>query len=130
MYENSVVKQESQLLIRSADRPSRDWASSTVTQKQVGHTAVQLPHAHLWVPDVAKVVRMVGVMVAVDEPDPLPNRFQLDVQRLGWLQVAQQDHGAGVGLLSRINDVLPLAVRVAAEEERAGHVCAAWGGQC
>jgi hypothetical protein len=38
------------------------------------------------------------------------------VQRPGWLQIAQQDHGAGVGLQGGVEDVLPLAVRVAAEE--------------
>jgi hypothetical protein len=82
--------------------------------------AVQAALAHFVVPHVAKVARMVGVVVAVDEPDPLPNRFQLDVQRPCRLQVAQQDHGTGVGLQGGIDDVLQLAVRVAAEEDGAG----------
>jgi hypothetical protein len=72
------------------------------------------------VPDVGKVVRMVGVVVAVNEPDALPNNLQLDVQRAGGFQVAQQNDGAGVGVQGRIDDVLPLAVRVAAEKEWAG----------
>ena len=87
--------------------------------------AVQTALAHIVVPDVGKVVRMVGVVVAVDEPDALPNGFQFDVQRPGRFQVAQQDDGTGAGLLSRIKDVLPLAVRIAAKEDGAGHVCAA-----
>ena len=56
---------------------------------------------------------MVRGVIAVDEPNALPNRFQLDVQRPGRLQVAEQDDGAGAGLLGRIDDVLPPAVRVA-----------------
>ena len=82
--------------------------------------AVQVALAHIVVPHVGKVVRMVGVVVAVDEPDPLPNGFQLDVQRARGLQVAQQDDGAGIGLQRGIDDVLPLAVRVAAKEDGAG----------
>ena len=88
--------------------------------RQRDDAAVQLPLAHFGVPHVAKVVRMVGVVVAVDEPDPLPNGFQLDVQRPCRFQVAQQDHGASAALLSCIEDVLPLAVGVAAEEDGAG----------
>jgi hypothetical protein len=66
----------------------------------------------------------------VDVPNALADGRQLDVQWACGLQIAHQDHGAGVGLQRGIDDVLPLAVRVAAEEDGAGHVCAAWGGQC
>ena len=62
------------------------------------------------------MVRMVGVVVAVDEPHALPNRLQLKVQRACRLQITQQDDGAGAGVQGRIDDVLPLAVRVTAKE--------------
>jgi len=39
----AIVKQESQCLVRSLSAPSSEVTSSTVVQKQVGHTIVQLP---------------------------------------------------------------------------------------
>lgn len=97
---------------------------------QRDHAAMDVPLGQLGVPHVGKGVFAVRVVVAVDEPDAVPDGLQLHVQRPHRLQVAQQDDGAGAGLLGRIDDVLPLAVGVAAEEDGAGHVCAAWGGQC
>ena len=44
-FVKSSVKQESHLLLRSACIPVRSVASSTVEQKQVGHTIVQFVHA-------------------------------------------------------------------------------------
>ncbi len=93
------------------------------------HSAVQIALGQFAVPHVGKVVRMVGVVVAVDVPDAVADGRQLDVQWARGLQVAQQDDGAGIGFQRRIDDVLPLAVRVAAKEAGAGHGCAA-DSQC
>jgi len=92
---------------------------------QRDHTAMDVAVGQFAVPHMGKVALVVGVVVAVDVPDAVADGRQLDVQRACWLQVAQQDDGAGIGLQGGIDDVLPLAVRVAAKEEGAGHGCTA-----
>jgi hypothetical protein len=72
------------------------------------------------VPHVGKVAGVVGVVVAVDEPNPIPNGLKLDVQRPSGLEVAQQNHSPSAGFQRGLGDVLPLAVGVAAEKERTG----------
>ncbi len=118
-----AVAKLGRLLVFGVPHSAAKHAAQPANARAAGqgdHTSVQAPLAHLVVPDVGKVVCVVGVVVAVDEPDALPNGFQLDVQRACGLQVAQQDDGAGVGLQGGIDDVLPLAVRVAAKEDGAG----------
>jgi len=90
--------------------------------RQGDDAAMQAALGQFAVPHMGKIVGVVGVVVAVDVPDTLPNGFQLDVQRACGLQVTQQDDGAGLGLQRGIDDVLPLAVRIAAKEDGAGHV--------
>ena len=96
---------------------------------QRDHAAMDVALGQFAVPHIGKVALVVGVVVAVDVPDAFADGRQLDVQRARGLQVAQQDDGAGIGLQGGIDDVLPLAVRVAAKEEGAGHGCAA-DSQC
>ena len=64
MYEKSRVKHESHFCQRSARVPLRSVASSTVVQKQVGHTIADIDHAHRLVLPTKSVSGTQGYLVS------------------------------------------------------------------
>jgi len=102
---------------RMAKHPAQTGQAGAIGQHH--HPAMHVSVGQATVPQVFKIGRRVGVVVAMNKPHPVLNRLQGQMQGLRRLDVAQQHHRAGVLALGTRHDVPQLAMRVAHIQNRA-----------
>ncbi len=108
------------LLRRHPNLLSKHAAKSRHTHSVNGHhPAVQVALSQARCEQVIVVRRTVGVVVPMNEPNlgQIKNGLKHLIQRLGGLDVAQQNDGVGAMSLHSSNHMIELSMGIAAEED-------------
>lgn len=104
---------------RNPDRRPEDPADTRKSGSvwQGDDTAVNVAIGEFAVEHIFEGGLRSGVVVAMDEPQPISDGVELDVQWSHRLEVTEQDHCHGLQTLRNLQDVIKAPVRIAAKQD-------------